>query len=164
MPYFRQEEITEKQAEVFTYMVEHVQEYGYQPSMTEMAEHFGVTVKAIRDRLMQLAGKGYVELPPKHSDRCIRLKHVRFVATFADGDPLPPDDTPEAHPVSGPILRERVVDLLRNNKNSPTSVAEIARSLGTPRQHVYDAIKHDPNGVFVRVQGSRGQLWKLAKT
>jgi len=77
-------DITEKQAEVFTYILEFVENNGYQPSVKEMAEAFGISRKALRDRLMQLAMKGYVEMPIKHSERAIRLLHVKFVRKFAE--------------------------------------------------------------------------------
>ncbi len=84
MPIERTVGLSEKQAEVFQFIVEHVETHGFQPSNKEMAEHFGIYPKALSDRIGQLVLKGYIELPPKWSDRCFKLNHVRFRAEYTE--------------------------------------------------------------------------------
>jgi len=82
----RNKNVTEAEGEVFSYIVEFVKQYGYQPSCTEIAAHFGVTRAAISQRIKRLASKGFVELPGVYQDRCLRLKNVRFEAIFTEED------------------------------------------------------------------------------
>jgi DNA-binding GntR family transcriptional regulator len=82
VPFEREDKITEAQAEVWEHIISHVERFGYQPSLREMAEYFQVSAVAIRDRITQLARKGYVDLPPKYSERCLKLNNVKFEATI----------------------------------------------------------------------------------
>lgn len=84
MPFERTTELTEKQAEVWKYLVDHVERHGFQPSNREMAEHFGIFPKALSDRLDQLASKGYIQFAGKWQDRCLKLNYVRFHAEFTE--------------------------------------------------------------------------------
>lgn len=162
MSFARKNEISEKQSELYVYIVRHVEQYGYQPSKTEMAEHFGVTNKAIGDRILQLANKGYIELPPKHSDRCVRLKHVTFRATLAEHEPEPPVTKTEPNPVTGPIIRDTLVRYFKNRNNRPATVAELAAENGFMVNKVYPALQHAPTGMFERVSSEGSvQRWRL---
>ncbi len=87
MPFERVTDLTEKQAEVWMFLVNYVEANGYQPSQVEIAEHFGVTKKAIADRLVQLHAKGYIELPERYKDRCIKIMYVKFHAEFLSETP-----------------------------------------------------------------------------
>jgi hypothetical protein len=81
----RQEEITEKQLGIYQHIVRWVADYGYQPTVSEMADYFGLkSRRSVIDRLHQLASKGYVGLPERYQERCIRLTGVGFKATFED--------------------------------------------------------------------------------
>jgi SOS-response transcriptional repressor LexA len=73
---------SEKQMELLDYLIRHIEEHGFQPSYSEMAEHFGVTKNAIQGRLRGLARKGIIELPrrAKVRERAVVLKQVRFKA------------------------------------------------------------------------------------
>jgi Mn-dependent DtxR family transcriptional regulator len=154
-------DISEKQAELYMYLVRHVEQYGYQPSLTEVAEAFGVTAKAVRDRLMQLANKGYVELGPKYADRCIRLRHVFFKAQLMPGTPDAPAQTREPHPQSGPVLREAIAEFLNQQDNAPATASEIATGLDVPRNKVYAALQHD-DGVFELINAPGATMrWRL---
>ena len=84
MAFKRVAEITEPQAQVFKYIVKHVCEHGFQPSTTEMATHFGVSRRAIADRIKQLASKGYVHLTPLFQSRNLILTGVKYEAEYLD--------------------------------------------------------------------------------
>lgn len=75
----KQVEPSDKQMEVFRLIVATIQENGYQPSVAEMARHFGVTKRAILDRLQQLEEKGFVKCS-RGRDRAITLSYVKFRA------------------------------------------------------------------------------------
>lgn len=70
--------MSDKQLEIFQFIVAHIQDHGYQPSVSEMATHFEVTKRAILDRLKLLEEKGFIRHTGK--DRAIELPHVRFQA------------------------------------------------------------------------------------
>lgn len=78
----KKDEVSEKQQEVWMFIVKHVEWYGYQPTIREIAEALGVDKRAIQDRLALLAEKGLIELPAGDRDRAILLKNVRFEAVF----------------------------------------------------------------------------------
>jgi SOS-response transcriptional repressor LexA len=83
----KQTEVSQKQLELYRFLVHHIEENGYQPSHTEMADAFGVTKRAILDRLRQLEAKGLIEPPEAGRERAIRLKYVRFQAVHARDAP-----------------------------------------------------------------------------
>src|SRR5205823_5586466 len=74
--------VSEKQLEVFMFIIKHVEAYGYQPSQQEVANALGVGKRAILDRLILLQEKGYLELSGESRDRGIRLPNVKFEAKF----------------------------------------------------------------------------------
>jgi SOS-response transcriptional repressor LexA len=78
---------SEKQLEVFVFIVQYVERHGYQPSQQEISNALGVARRAVFDRLKLLEEKGYLELSRDGRDRAIWLKHVRFEARFTKGDP-----------------------------------------------------------------------------
>jgi repressor LexA len=80
----KQPELSEKQREVLEFLVRFIEENGYQPSLKEMAEFFGITKKALRDRIMQLRAKGYVNVPAERQERCLKLSNLRFKAVFVE--------------------------------------------------------------------------------
>ena len=53
-------ELTQKQAEVFYYIRDYLDENGYPPTRQEAAEHFGVQPNAIQVRIQGLVRKGAV--------------------------------------------------------------------------------------------------------
>ncbi len=75
---------SDKQLEVLKYIIEHVEEHGYQPTQAEMAAKFGVTKSAIGSRIKELARRGLVEVRPGNKERAIVLPHVEFKAILAD--------------------------------------------------------------------------------
>jgi SOS-response transcriptional repressor LexA len=55
-------ELTAKQQAVLNFIADFVQRHGYQPSLREMAESFGVNHNAIRGHLTTAAHKGKIEI------------------------------------------------------------------------------------------------------
>lgn len=78
----KNDEVSDKQKEVWLFLVKHVERFGYQPSVREIANALGVDKRAIQDRIARLVEKGVIELPEGGRDRAILLKNVRFQAFF----------------------------------------------------------------------------------
>lgn len=72
---------TDKQLEVYEYVLNQVCENGYQPSYGEIAAHFGVTRTAIVSRLKELEQKGIIRL---QEDRAIILPFVYFCVQYSE--------------------------------------------------------------------------------
>lgn len=51
---------TDAQKVLYQYILGHVESFGFQPSRTEMAHHFGVSTAAIKERLDGLEKKGFI--------------------------------------------------------------------------------------------------------
>lgn len=75
---------TEKQLEVWLFLVRYVEKHGFQPSLAEMGLHFGVDKRAIHGRLKELEAKGFIKLTSEA--RAIILKHVKFEAIADTGE------------------------------------------------------------------------------
>jgi SOS-response transcriptional repressor LexA len=82
-----QAEPSEKMLEVLRYIVECVEQNGYQPSQAEMAGHFGVTKSAIAARLKGLAERGVVGLTDGDRERAVRLFFIKYKA-YMTSEPL----------------------------------------------------------------------------
>jgi hypothetical protein len=168
MPFEKTNELSEKQAELLNHLIRHVEQHGYQPSMTEMGEALGgITAKAVRDRLHQLARKGFVELSQKHVDRSIRLRYVKFTAVFDEQfNQPPPSAAVEKHPVSGPVFRRALKEWLEATGNEWTTAPQLAKEFDTAVDIIYDALEHDDEGVFeMKLGEGRGKkparLWRV---
>ncbi len=83
MPRKKDDDISDKQREVYLYIIHHVEQFGFQPSHREIAEHFGVTKRAISQRLNLLAEKGWVDLSDGNRERAVVLRHVKFRARLS---------------------------------------------------------------------------------
>jgi repressor LexA len=73
----KQNDISDKQAEVLQFIIEYVEEHGFQPTTGEMAKNFGISINAIKDRLKLLAEKKVIEIMPRQ-ERAIAIKHLKF--------------------------------------------------------------------------------------
>lgn len=166
MPFYRVEGITEPQAQVLLLIIRHVEEHGFQPSLTELAETLGITVKSVRDRMLQLAQKGYVEFPGKKMERCFRLKNVTFKAVIDDRPPVPVAPTAVPAAIGDPtadVVRKALAEYLRMVDNEPQTVAELAAGVGAPETHVYEVVNRHAGEVFEKVAwNKRGSKWRLA--
>lgn len=82
MPGKAAKKLSQKQAQLYLYLIEFIEKHGFQPTQREMAEHFGVDKKAIADRLRGLQRAGVIQLPGAGLERAIRFPFVRFKAGF----------------------------------------------------------------------------------
>jgi SOS-response transcriptional repressor LexA len=154
-------ELSSRQLELLLFYIKHIEEHGYQPTYREAATHFGITSRAIQDRLLQLARKGYCEMPVKRGDRCVRFPHLRFEHHFVS-EPTPPEIVDEPHPQTGEIIRLALQTFFFNNDNEPAKVATMAETIGAAIPKVYAALNHDKEGIFRKVKGpGRAILWQL---
>lgn len=74
------DQLTDKQQEVYDFIVKCVEENGYQPSLQEIGDHFGVDKNAIFMRVKGLAEKGWVRQSKPKKDRALTLLRVRFTS------------------------------------------------------------------------------------
>lgn len=80
MPESSKNDLTERQIEVWRYIVHHVEEYGYQPTQVEIGHACGVTKRAIFFHLKKLEQAGYLTMTGE--ERAIKLHWVKFAARF----------------------------------------------------------------------------------
>lgn len=112
-------EPSEKGLEVLRAIIEHVEQHGYQPIHTELAQQFGVTKNAIQGRLRELARRGLVDVPIGEGarERAVGLKFIRFVAHG-------PAPSPEVAPLINAIVQH-----VERYGYQPSQV-ELAEALG----------------------------------
>ena len=68
-------ELTQKQRNIVLYMKDHHKETGYYPTLREIGENFGINFSSVRQHLMAVEKKGYIER--KQKSRAIKfLKKV----------------------------------------------------------------------------------------
>ena len=60
-------EITERQKEVLSFITNFTEANSYPPTIREIAEHFGISLKAVQDRIAALQKKGYLSSETKRS-------------------------------------------------------------------------------------------------
>lgn len=73
-------EVTEKQKELYFYLVLFIEDHGYQPSIEEMAETFEVARKSIQDKITLMEEHGIMRRGQAKHERCVGLRHVGFKA------------------------------------------------------------------------------------
>jgi len=158
VPYHKVEGLTAPQAEALKYLVEHIERYGYQPSMGEMGEALGgITVAAIRDRIIQLAQKGYVEFTGKKRERALRIVNVTFKAVVGGGgEEADQSHTPDPLGQKGDVIRAAIIEVLAG-ADGPMSVADLAGAIGEPVSVLYKAMGNAPKGLV-----KTGTKWGLA--
>jgi len=67
-------ELTERQQAILDYLIEFVHENGYQPSLREIGEYFGISSPSgVRCHLLALQVKGRICLPDPPAARAIRI-------------------------------------------------------------------------------------------
>ncbi|MBQ1949349.1 MAG: repressor LexA [Treponema sp.] len=93
-------QITDRQKEVLTFISEFTEENVYPPTVREISEHFGISLRAVQDHIAALQKKGYLTTEQKRS-RSIRVLvderkkqdalyvgKVPLLGTVAAGKPL----------------------------------------------------------------------------
>ncbi|MGE3805858.1 MAG: LexA family protein [Gemmataceae bacterium] len=76
-----EKEVSPKQLQVFLLIVGHIEQWGYQPTMEELAKILGIDRRSVHDRMRLLERKGWLELG-KNRDRAVILRGVNFRAVF----------------------------------------------------------------------------------
>ena len=93
-------QITDRQREVLTFIANFTEENVYPPTVREISEHFGISLRAVQDHIAALQKKGYLSTEQKRS-RSIKVlvderekapkkkkKKVPLLGTIAAGKPL----------------------------------------------------------------------------
>ncbi|MCR5063839.1 MAG: transcriptional repressor LexA [Treponema sp.] len=65
-------EITERQKEVLSYISNYTDENSFPPTVREISDHFGITIRAIQDHIIALQKKGYLS-PTQKRARCLKV-------------------------------------------------------------------------------------------
>lgn len=93
-------EITQIQRDVLNYIAQFIEENSYPPTVREISEHFGKSIRAVQDNMTALQKKGYISLVQKKSrsikiliderkkDSGIFMEKVPLLGTIAAGKPL----------------------------------------------------------------------------
>ena len=56
------ERLTDRQSEILEYLIDYSRLNLYQPSMADMADHFGINPNGVYEHFLAMERKGYVEL------------------------------------------------------------------------------------------------------
>ena len=93
-------QITDRQREVLTFIANFTEENVYPPTVREISEHFGISLRAVQDHIAALQKKGYLSTEQKRS-RSIKvlvderekapkvdMEKVPLLGTIAAGKPL----------------------------------------------------------------------------
>lgn len=93
-------EITQIQRDVLNYIAQFIDENSYPPTVREISEYFGKSIRAVQDNMTALQKKGYISLVQKKSrsikiliderkkDAGIFMEKVPLLGTIAAGKPL----------------------------------------------------------------------------
>ena len=68
--------LTAKQRATLQYIQDYINHFEYPPTLREIAGHFGVSWKAISDRLLMMEKKGYIQRSPYRARAVKILKGV----------------------------------------------------------------------------------------
>ena len=90
--------ITDRQKEVLTFISSYTEESGYPPTVREISEHFGISIRAVQDHILALQKKGFLSQAQKRA-RSIKVLsdsdtsapfvgRVPLLGTVAAGKPL----------------------------------------------------------------------------
>ena len=89
--------ITDRQKEVLNYISSYTEENSYPPTVRDISEHFGISIRAVQDHLIALQKKGFLSQAQKRS-RSIKVisenanqpfvGKVPLLGTVAAGKPL----------------------------------------------------------------------------
>lgn len=93
-------QITDRQKQILTFISEYQESNSYPPTVREIGEHFGVSIRAVQDHITALQKKGFITQTQKKS-RSIKvitdvrqkgqdmfLEKVPLIGTIAAGKPL----------------------------------------------------------------------------
>ena len=93
-------EITSRQKEILNFISDYQEENSYPPTVREIGDHFGVSIRAVQDHITALQKKGYITQTQKKSrsikvliderkkDTNMFVDKVPVIGTIAAGKPL----------------------------------------------------------------------------
>lgn len=81
-------QITERQKEVLTYISDFTKENNYPPTVREIGEHFGISLRAVQDHIAALQKKGFLSQSQKRARSIVVSDHQRESETFVSKVPL----------------------------------------------------------------------------
>lgn len=93
-------EITQRQKEILNFISDYQEENSYPPTVREIGDHFGVSIRAVQDHITALQKKGFITQTQKKSrsikvliderkkDTNMFLDKVPVIGTIAAGKPL----------------------------------------------------------------------------
>lgn len=111
-------QITQVQKNVLNYIADFIDENAYPPTVREISDHFGKSIRAVQDNLVALQKKGYISLVQKKS-RSIRIlvderqkdpklfvDKIPLLGTIAAGKPLLSEENLEGYvTLTEPFIR-----------------------------------------------------------
>ena len=71
--------ITDRQKEVLTFISSYTDANGYPPTVREISEHFGISIRAVQDHILALQKKGFLSQAQKRA-RSIKVYARRKVS------------------------------------------------------------------------------------
>jgi len=98
-----EKKLTLKQDEIFDYIKERIIDYGFPPTVREIGERFGITVKGAYDHLKAIEKKGFIRTEQNKSRAIVVLNqdndrnhtdaiNIPLVGTIAAGSPILADE------------------------------------------------------------------------
>lgn len=93
-------QITERQKEILNFISDYQAENSYPPTVREIGDHFGVSIRAVQDHITALQKKGFITQTQKKSrsikvlvderqkDQGMYMEKVPLIGTIAAGKPL----------------------------------------------------------------------------
>ena len=93
-------QITERQKEVLTFISQFTEENRYPPTVREISDHFGISLRAVQDHIIALQKKGFLSQSQKRSrsirvlsdirekDEKLYVGKIPLLGTVAAGRPL----------------------------------------------------------------------------
>jgi len=82
-------ELTDKQQMIFAYIKEKINESGFPPTVREIGDRFGITVKGAYDHLKAIEKKGYIKTEQNKSRAIVVLDDDDTVAAGSSGLSIP---------------------------------------------------------------------------
>ena len=73
--------ITDRQKEVLTYISTYTEENSYPPTVRDVSEHFGISLRAVQDHILALQKKGFLSQSQK------KARSIRVLSDMRDKEP-----------------------------------------------------------------------------
>lgn len=100
-----EKKLTEKQGIIFEFIKENIRESGFPPTVREIGENFGITVKGAYDHIKAIEKKGFIRTEQNKSRAIVIVEQEELIPTDAINIPL------VGHIAAGsPILAEENIE------------------------------------------------------